>query len=588
LTISLEGFAYTLPVLVLIYFTIIAGNFFSILNIFFPAALIASVVTLIAGSIIRWARLRPAFNALNSPGELDEKSLHDIKLRLLLHPRYEALSLLVRYPVGVGMALAILAIAGELTTVRFITTVAGLIMITPITGLFFMFQSEISLSRYLEDSRLSNIIITKESYKPLHIFAKILIALISILIPPLVIFITFIVLMDLKLLHLEYQNVHFVLISTLLIITSIVTAYYFAKSFQKTMSNMETSLNNIAQGQFSENFVPMLTTDEVGSMSVYMNNLMLKIKNVISMIQVMSSELSSSAAEMAGTADNFSRQSQTTAATVEEITSTLEEISAGGESIYGNIEYQHKRTQILIDNINTLYSIVNDEGTEMDKAMKVKTDLDMNIEDVKGKINDTMKLMKTATEDAGRMLDYTGLINDISDRTNLLSLNASIEAARAGEYGKGFAVVADEIGKLAEQAGENTKNISEIVKTTNDSMDKSYAALNEAIANIENIFEGLRSFGTVVNRIGELTQKDIQINMVLKEDAEHFLKRADDIMRSMEEQKSAVTEIAKSISLINDNTQATSAASEELSASSESIAENAKLLTKEIEFFRFG
>jgi len=196
--------------------------------------------------------------------------------------------------------------------------------------------------------------------------------------------------------------------------------------------------------------------------------------------------------------------------------------------------------------------------------------------------------MKTATEDAGRMLDYTGLINDISERTNLLSLNASIEAARAGEYGRGFAVVADEIGKLAEQAGENTKNISEIVKTTNDSMDKSFMALNEATANIEKIFEGLRSFGTVVNRIGELTHQVMDINNVLKEDAEHFFKRADDIMKSMEEQKSAVNEIVKSITLINDTSQNTSAASEELSASSESMAGNAKRLNNEIEYFKLA
>ena len=75
-----------------------------------------------------------------------------------------------------------------------------------------------------------------------------------------------------------------------------------------------------------------------------------------------------------------------------------------------------------------------------------------------------------------KALRTVAVLRDISNKTDLLSLNASIEAARAGQAGKGFAVVADEVARLAEKSQAAISEVEIAFATLGDGLARLQAA----------------------------------------------------------------------------------------------------------------
>ncbi|BCS52620.1 methyl-accepting chemotaxis protein [Geobacter sp. SVR] len=115
-----------------------------------------------------------------------------------------------------------------------------------------------------------------------------------------------------------------------------------------------------------------------------------------------------------------------------------------------------------------------------------------NIESVVAKLGDFSNTVASLNTNSEKIRDIVSLIQDISDQTNLLALNAAIEAARAGEHGRGFAVVADEVRALAERVNRATREIS--------------CNIDEMVCNVRNTQQETAAIGNHIVRTREVVE----------------------------------------------------------------------------------
>jgi methyl-accepting chemotaxis protein len=155
-----------------------------------------------------------------------------------------------------------------------------------------------------------------------------------------------------------------------------------------------------------------------------------------------------------------------------------------------------------------------------------------------------------------------------------------------GRGGRGFAVVADEVSKLADQTASSIKDIDRHIKNNAEETARGIENSQKTVETISMIIEGVTTMRTMMNTIMEFMQSQTEINKNVNKKAEYSGSLSNDIRVATEEQKNAVNEIVRSVSNINELTQANASGSEQLSGTSENLAAMAESLKQAVDYFK--
>jgi methyl-accepting chemotaxis protein len=241
--------------------------------------------------------------------------------------------------------------------------------------------------------------------------------------------------------------------------------------------------------------------------------------------------------ELHANMEDQSSSLEQTAAAVEQIRASIEMISAGADVQNRNIG---DGRSILVSYVSSLSGIT----AAAEKTAGFSAENARCSEESVLHLKAIAEGMKEISESSGAIREMTSMINDISERTNLLSLNASIEAARAGNHGRGFAVVAGEIGKLADLSIAQADSIQHHVASTlkkiayeNDVIARSDGAIRRIE---ESIFSVRSSADDILQKCAAQERASAELTAKLDGISEHSAQ----IAMSTREQKGAMDEIA--------------------------------------------
>ena len=270
------------------------------------------------------------------------------------------------------------------------------------------------------------------------------------------------------------------------------------ENLQKSVTEFLTIVSQIARGDLT--LRGRVSNDALGNVVDSVNYMLDNFAKVLERVRKAAIDVQSSANEILIASEEMSTGAIQQDQEITNTSSAVEQLTVSMKQVSNNAEASAEAARRALDAAEQGNRSVRDTLEGMQR--------------IRSSVQATAKRIKALGDRSLEISEIVNVINDITEQTNLLALNAAIEAARAGEAGRGFAVVADEVRKLAEHSRNATKDIAALIKAIQAETNDAVIVMEEGTKEVEigakladQAGRALDAISTVVRQSAELVQE---------------------------------------------------------------------------------
>jgi len=366
-------------------------------------------------------------------------------------------------------------------------------------------------------------------------------------------------------------NIWVSIVSGLAALASIVFLVFSLNSAQKRRYEGSMELNNRNQeaimrlldemGSLAEGDLTVkatVTEDMTGAIADSINFAVEQLRSLVQTITDTSVQVASSAQETQATAMHLAEAAEHQAQEINTATNRINEIAISINQVSKNSAESADVAQRSVELSTKGAGVVRQTIVGMDS--------------IRGQIQETSKRIKRLGESSQEIGSIVELINDISEQTNILALNAAIQAASAGEAGRGFAVVADEVQRLAERTSNATKRIEALVQTIQSDTNEAVSSMEQTTSEV---VAGARLAEDAGTALGEIEHVSNNLASLIR-----------GISSAAQQQSAAATDITQTMTTIQSITAQTSQGANQTAESIGNLAQLAADLRRSVADFK--